>query len=217
MNTHDINPELRAYVEQSILPLYDGFDAAHQREHALMVIGQSLAIIDDLRSQGEPVDPDMAYATAAYHDTGLTEGRATHHLASGRIVRADSRLRQWFTAGQIETMAQAVEDHRASATTPPRSIYGRIVAEADRMIDPELVVQRTIQYGLDHYPGLSREEHYRRTVAHLHEKYGRQGYLKLWFANSPNAPRLECLRQLIDQPTALRALFDRQYPALMKQ
>ncbi len=35
-------------------------------------------------------------------------------------------------------------------------------------------------------------------VDHLQEKYGRNGYLKLWFDNSPNALRLEELRDMMD-------------------
>ena len=90
----------------------------------------------------------MVYAIAAYHDTGLCEGRDTHHLVSGRIIREDKKLREWFNEGQIETMAQAAEDHRASSGHEPRSIYGKIVAEADRLISPEKVIRRTIQFGL---------------------------------------------------------------------
>ncbi len=53
---------------------------------------------------------------------------------------------------EIETVAQAAEDHRASSDHDPRSIYGRIVAEADRLIDPVTIIRRTIQYVLSHYP-----------------------------------------------------------------
>ena len=198
-----INPNLKSYIEAEILPRYDHFDKAHQRDHALMVIRQSLELAERLG-----VDADMAYAIAAYHDTGLCEGRDIHHEASARIIRADQRLRQWFTEEQISTMADAAEDHRASSSHPPRTIYGRIVAEADRYIDPTDIVRRTIQFGLDHYPTLSREEHYRRMQDHLHEKYGRGGYLRLWFPNSPNAARLEQLRQWMDDESRMRRLFD---------
>ena len=105
-------------------------------------------------------------------------------------------------------MADAAEDHRASAKQAPRTLYGRIVAEADRFIDPETIVKRTIQYGLDNYPELSREEQYQRMVSHLHEKYGRNGYLKLWFPESPNALRLEELRTMMEDEMLLRDLFE---------
>ena len=198
-----INPELQAYVEAEILPRYDAFDKAHQRGHAEMVISQSLQLAERLG-----VDVNMAYAIAAYHDTGLTEGRELHHKVSAQIIRNDKRLRQWFTEEQIEVMADAAEDHRASNEQPPRTIYGRIVAEADRFIDPEDIIRRTVQFGHDHYPTLSREEHYERMVQHLHEKYGRNGYLRLWFPDSPNAQRLEQLRCIIDDESQLRKWFD---------
>ncbi len=197
-----MNPALQQYVEQEILPRYDHFDQAHRRDHVLMVIQQSLEIASKL-----DVNLDMVYAIAAYHDTGLCEGREHHHEVSAQIIKADARLRQWFTEEQIQTMADAAEDHRASAKQAPRTLYGRIVAEADRFIDPETIVRRTIQYGLDHYPELDQEAQYRRMVAHLKEKYGRGGYLKLWFPDSPNATRLEHLRQLIDDEQELARLF----------
>ncbi|MBQ7988232.1 MAG: HD domain-containing protein, partial [Bacteroidaceae bacterium] len=174
---------------------------------AEMVIRQSMQLAERL-----DVDPDMVYCIAAYHDTGLCEGRDLHHTASARIIRQDGRLRQWFTEEQITLMADAAEDHRASANRPPRTLYGRIVAEADRYIDPEDIVRRTVRFGLDHYPELDREEHYRRTLQHLREKYGRGGYLRLWFPDSPNARRLESLRQIIDDPGRVRRLFDEYFP-----
>ena len=203
MSKVNVNPALVEYIEREILPRYDHFDQAHQRDHVMMVIQQSLDIASKL-----DVDIDMVYTIAAYHDTGLCEGREHHHEVSSRIIKADKALRQWFTEEQIQTMADAAEDHRASAKQAPRTIYGRIVAEADRFIDPVTIVRRTIQYGLDHYPELSREEQYQRMVTHLKEKYGRNGYLKLWFPDSPNAERLERLHDLIDDESQLRKLFE---------
>lgn len=199
-----ICPELVAYVEREILPRYDHFDPAHRRDHALMVIQQSVEIASHL-----DVDNNMVYAIAVYHDTGLSEGREVHHEVSARILKADQQLRKWFSEEQIQTMADAAEDHRASAKRPPRTIYGRIVAEADRFIEPETIIRRTVQYGLEHYPELDKEGHYERTLAHLHEKYGRNGYLKLWFTESPNALRLEQLRQMMEDEAVLRRIFER--------
>lgn len=163
---------LRQYIETEIIPRYDSFDAAHRRDHVEYVIAQSLKLAEHY-----DVDRDMVYVIAAYHDTGLAVDRKTHHLESGRIIRSDQNLRQWFSEGQIEMMAQAVEDHRASSDHEPRSIYGKIVAEADRQIDPETIIRRTVQYGLSHYPGLDREGHWNRMLEHLNEKYAEGGYL----------------------------------------
>ena len=203
--------ELTAYVEQEILPRYDHFDAAHQRDHIEAVISRSL----DLAKYYD-VDTDMVYTIAAYHDTGICEGRETHHLVSGRIIREDPKLREWFTEDQIETMAQAAEDHRASNGNEPRSVYGKIVAEADRLIVPETVIQRTIQYGLDHYPELDKEGQYRRFRQHLLEKYSDTGYLRLWLPESDNAKRLEELRVIIRDEEKTRQAFEQSFEKTSK-
>ena len=206
--TNTINQEIRDYVERRIIPLYDQFDKAHQRDHVRMVIGQSMALATQMEVE---VDADMVYVIAAYHDIGLCEGREHHHEVSARMLLADNELRKWFSESQLQTMAEAVEDHRASSDHAPRSLYGRIVAEADRFIDPDTVVRRTIQYGMEHYPNLDKQGHYERMVQHLREKYGRGGYLRLWFDHSPNAERLEVLRQMIDDEAALRRKFEEYY------
>ena len=207
MTMHNaIDSDLVYYIEQDILPHYDHFDAAHQRNHAEEVIERSLALAEHYE-----VDNDMVYAIAAYHDTGLCEGRDTHHLVSGRIIREDKRLREWFDENQIETMAQAAEDHRASSGHEPRSIYGKIVAEADRLISPEKVIRRTIQFGLDHSPELDKEGQYQRFKAHLLEKYSDTGYLRLWIPESDNAVRLEELRKIIRDEAAMKEAFEQAY------
>ena len=202
-----IDKNLIAYIKQDILPRYDHFDAAHQRNHAEEVIERSLALAEHY-----DVDTNMVYAIAAYHDTGLCEGRDAHHLVSGRIIRQDQRLREWFDEGQIETMAQAAEDHRASSGHEPRSIYGKIVAEADRLIRPEKVIRRTIQFGLDHHPELDKEGQYQRFREHLLEKYSDTGYLRLWIPESDNAARLEELRAIIRDENAMREAFEQLFP-----
>lgn len=71
-----------------------------------------------------------------------------------------------------------------------------------------------MQFGLKHYPGLDKEEHWVRTVEHLEEKYADGGYLKLWIPESPNAARLEELRAIIRDKARLRSVFDRIYASL---
>ena len=123
--------ELKNHIETEIIPRYESFDAAHGTDHVRTVIAQSLDL-----ARHYDVDADMIYAVAAYHDTGLARGRELHHIHSGEILLADTELRRWFTAEQLAVMRDAVEDHRASSDHAPRTIYGRIVAEADRCIDP---------------------------------------------------------------------------------
>ena len=199
MSKKNLTARLINFIEDEIMPRYEDFDKAHDRRHAFTVMSHSLQL-----TKFYDVDIAMVYTIAAYHDLGLSEGRATHHTASARIVREDERLRQFFTQEQIDTIADAVEDHRASNTREPRTIYGKIIAEADRIIDADTIMTRTVQYGLSHYPTLTKEEHIERAVTHIHEKYGRGGYLKLWIPESPNAARLEEFRSMIDNAGRLK-------------
>lgn len=203
MMTKNPSLDLVEFVETQILPQYAQFDKAHNLEHVTRVIRSSL---DLARRTG--ADLDMAYAIAAYHDLGLSGPRAVHHITSGKILMQDARLKRWFNAEQLKLMKEAVEDHRASASRAPRSIYGKIVAEADRDIDPHTVIRRTIQFGLSNYPQLNREEHWQRFLQHMDEKYSVNGYLRLWIQGSDNERKLNELRQLLTRPADLRQVFD---------
>lgn len=198
------DPSLSGFVESTVIPRYKAFDKAHQEDHARSVISRAL----DLASY-YPVDRNLVYAAAACHDLGLSVDRKTHHLESGRIIRTMEELGQWFSADEIETIAQAAEDHRASSDHEPRSLYGRIVAEADRLIEPQQIIRRTVQFGLAHYPQLDKEGHWQRTLDHLHEKYYYGGYLQLWIPESPNAAQLENLRQIIKDEPFLKKIFEK--------
>lgn len=197
--------EIDKYIYEVIVPRYAEFDAAHREDHALTVIEQAMSILDGMPACMEPVDRAVLKMAAACHDLGLVNGRDNHHVDSGKIIRADEDLLQWFTPEEIEIIAQAAEDHRASGKLEPRSIYGKIVAEADRVIDTDTIIRRTIQFGHKHYPDLSPAEHLERAVSHLKEKYGRGGYLKLWIPWSDNSVRLNALQDLIADEPALRS------------
>ena len=203
MITNSPSLDLVEFVETQILPRYADFDRAHNLEHVTRVIRRSLEMV---KTTG--ADINMAYVIAAYHDLGMSGPRAVHHIAGGKILASDARLKKWFSQEQIKIMKEAVEDHRASASHAPRSLYGKIVAEADRDISVDIVVRRTIQYGLGNYPQLDKEGHWRRFKKHLDEKYSVNGYIRLWLPHSPNERSLNELRQLIAEPQKLRETFN---------
>lgn len=205
-----MNENLKNYIEDNILPQYINYDKAHQRDHIETVIEESLNLADHFG-----VDMDMAYAIAAYHDLGIPEGRETHHITSAKRLLADKELTKWFSDEKLKVMAEAIEDHRASSKHEPRSIYGKIVAEADRNIDTEIVLRRIIQYGISHFPDLNKEEQYTRMLGHLHEKYAEGGYIKLWIPESRNAKKLAELRLIIKDDSKLRAFYDKIYDSII--
>ena len=213
----EVTPSLKAFVERDVVPRYALFDTAHREEHCRRVIARAM----EMRRTGSPavrqLAADKVYAAAAMHDIGLAHGREEHHLHSGVLVRACKPLRQWFSPADIEEIACAAEDHRASATRPPRSLLGCVVAEADRDVEPETIVRRTVEYGLSHYPHLDREGHFRRMCDHLEEKYSARGYITLWLDDSPNLAPLQELRTLIADRARLAALFDSLYQPLVSR
>lgn len=195
-----------SFIETNILPRYAAFDKAHNLSHANVVIANSLTLA---RYMG--ADINMAYVIAAYHDLGLEGPRAVHHITSGKILMADARLKKWFSIDKLKIMKEAVEDHRASASHAPRSVYGKIVAEADRDLEPGHVIRRALEYGLSNYPEKDKEEQWQRLISHLDNKYSVNGYIKLWLPGSPNERRLKELRNLLVEPARLRAMFDKMY------
>ena len=206
MLTNTPSLDLVEFIETQILPQYAQFDKAHNMEHVTRVIRRSLDLV---RTTG--TDINMVYTIAAYHDLGMSGPRAVHHITGGKILAQDARLKRWFSAEQLKIMKEAVEDHRASASHAPRSIYGKIVAEADRDISPEIVFRRTVQYGLANYPELDKEQQWQRFREHMDSKYSAHGYIRLWISGSPNEKALNELRSIIAQPAKLREQFDRYF------
>jgi uncharacterized protein len=206
MLTNTPSLDLVEFIETQILPQYAAFDKAHSMEHVTRVIRRSLEMV---RTTG--ADINMVYAIAAYHDIGMSGPRAIHHLTGGKILAADARLKRWFSPEQLKIMKEAIEDHRASASHSPRSIYGKIVAEADRDLSPEIVFRRAVQYGLDNYAELDFEQQWERFRKHMDEKYSEHGYIRLWIPNSPNAQFIKQLRDIINDSQLLREQFNKYY------
>lgn len=198
-----VSLEIMEFVERQILPRYNAFGESHGLRHVTRVIKNSLRLADVTGA-----DIDMVYVIAAYHDLGMEGPRAIHHLTSGKILMADARLKKWFNADQLKVMKEAVEDHRASSSRQPRSIYGKIVAEADRDIDVHEIFLRAIQYGKENGPDKTVEEHWERFAQHMDEKYSNNGYIKLWIPNSPNEKALKELRNIIEDKKLLRKAFE---------
>ena len=198
--------DLVEFIETQILPQYAQFDKAHNMEHVTRVIRRSLELV---RTTG--ADINMVYTIAAYHDIGMSGPRAVHHITGGKILAKDARLKRWFSPEQIKVMREAIEDHRASASHVPRSIYGKIVAEADRDIVPETVFRRAVQFGLSNYPELDKEHQWLRFRQHMDEKYSNHGYIRLWIPGSPNEQKLKELRNIIADNQQLKEAFEHYY------
>lgn len=201
-----MNEKLKHYLNETIIPIYENFDEAHRPNHVLSVVTRSLSIAKDY-----DVDTDMVYVIAIYHDIGMMFGRSDHHETGAKYLLQDATLKSYFSNADLILMSQAIEDHRASKGEEPRSIYGKIIAEADRDLEPENVLRRTIQFGMNHFPNLNFEEHLERLIEHMERKYGDRGYLKLWLKVQESIDHQEMLRALIKDRQRLKTLVKRIY------
>ena len=201
-----VSLEIMEFIEKNILPKYNDFGKSHGLKHVMRVIDNSIQL-----AHQTGVDINIAYVIAAYHDLGMSGPRAIHHITSGKILSSDNRLKKWFSDDQLKIMKEAVEDHRASSSHAPRSLYGKIVAEADRDLDPETVFTRAVEFGIENEPTKNKEEQWTRFQKHMTEKYSRNGYIHLWIPGSPNANYLKTIQNIISDEDLLRTEFERIY------
>ena len=201
-----VSLEIMEFIERNILPKYNNFGKSHGLQHVMRVIDNSIQLAHQTGA-----DVNIAYVVAAYHDLGMSGPRAIHHITSGKILSSDNRLKKWFSDDQLRIMKEAVEDHRASSSHAPRSLYGKIVAEADRDLDPETVFTRAVEFGLENEPTKNKDEQWIRFQKHMNEKYSFNGYIHLWIPGSPNANNLKTIQNIISDDELLRTEFERIY------
>ena len=199
-----VSPRLRKYIETKIFPVYVERIPAKSLDHIRYVIRRSLKFAEQVGA-----DINMAYAIAAYHDIGMVECRKTHELVGGRMLREDLNLCQFFTPDQIEIMAQAVEDHRASSKSEPRSIYGRIVSSADRMTSVDDNLKLVHDYRKQYDADMTLAEKIADSRAHLFDKWGTNGYgiTKIYFADTEFEAFLTDMRQLLADEDTFRMQY----------
>lgn len=176
-----MNKELIKYIETTIFPKYVA-KSGHSLEHIKYVIRRSLKFAE----QVPEANKDICYTVAAYHDIGRLLDDDYHEKISGAFVRIDEKLKEFFTDEEIETIAEAVEDHRASSKREPRSIYGKIVSSADRNTSADEMVTRTVEAQSYWDPDASLDEIIEKSRQHIIDKYGKNGYaLKKMYFKDP--------------------------------
>ena len=153
----DPNDELKQYITDYIFSRYEKY-YSHGMIHVNNVIANMMMLTDYY-----DLDRNMAYAIASYHDIGLNIDRENHEEESAKILKNDNVLKKCFTEPQIETMAEAVEDHRGSRKERPRNIYGECLSDSDRDFDILTLAKRQLATSLKSYPQLETfEDHFER-------------------------------------------------------
>lgn len=148
-----MNQDLVKYIEENIYPLYKRNDWAHQLWHIVEVVERSLKL-----AKGYPVNFDMVYVIASFHDLGCFVSRDNHEEISANFMEQDSFIQEYFTKEEISIMKEAIIDHRGSLEYVPRSIYGKILSSADRFVTIEGIMRSTHSYSLEFFPNWTWEE-----------------------------------------------------------
>lgn len=181
-----VNPEIIDYIETVILPKYSGL-GGHTDGHIRQVIDRSLKFYQ----QAPELNINMVYIIAAYHDLGRLVDNDTHNIESAKMLRADEFIKNHFSADEINTMAEAVEDHRASLGREPRSLYGKLVSSADRNTDINVMLSRIYDYNKHIHPKMSELEVIEDARVHLRAKYAPDGYAaSTMYFDDPNFAKM---------------------------
>lgn len=217
-----MNRELKHYIVTEIKSKYKAFDKGHNISHFNFVTKNCVNYGKKLIEQGVDVDLDIAYVVGAFHDIGIQDGREGHALASGKYVRADKMLAKHYDPETVELIAQAVEDHSSHLKYEPRSIYGKIVADADRNNTMYLVFSRPVKYGIKNEPKtFSREDHINRVYEFVNEKFGRNGYVNYWLDIPDTKQAQQQVWNLLDNEAECKAyiagIFDEVTKGKYKQ
>lgn len=171
---YKIKLELIKYIEQIVNYHYNLNDKGHGVEHAKYVINRSF----EFAYQVESINLEMVYVIAAYHDVAHHIDAKNHETISAKMLMEDKKLKDFFTDEQIKIMSEAVEDHRSSMETKPRSIYGKIVSSADRNTSVEVTLKRCYSYNRRHFSELKESEIIEECRKFLLKKFGINGYAR---------------------------------------
>lgn len=169
-----INKNLEIYIKNEILPQYEKNDSGHSLPHIDYVLKRCFKFAE----QFEKIDFNMLFAIATFHDIAHHIDKKNHEKLSADIFYNNEKMKEFFTESERILIKEAIEDHRASSDSSPRSDYGKIISSADRSTDVDDFLRRTHSYTLKHFPDCTKEEMLKRAYDHTEQKYGKSGYAK---------------------------------------
>ena len=170
----NINKDLENYINEEILPQYEKNDSGHSLEHIEYVIRRCFRFAE----QFSDIDTNILYTIAVFHDIAHHIDKKNHEKLSAEIFYNTEKMKDFFSDKERALIKEAIEDHRASSNTEPRSDYGKIISSADRSTDVDDFLRRTHAYTLKHFHDCTKEDMLQRAYEHTEQKYGKSGYAK---------------------------------------
>ena len=199
----NINKDLKNYIEVEILPQYEKNDSGHAIEHINYVIERCFKFAQ----QFDGINSDMLYTIAAFHDIAHHIDKKNHERLSAEYFYNDIKMKELFSGEERLLIKEAIEDHRASADSSPRSDYGKIISSADRSTDINDFLCRTHAYTLKHFPNITKEEMLHRAYEHTEHKYGKAGYAKHYVKDDEYKKFREEINRLLQKPDKFKAQY----------
>ena len=194
----EINKDLKKCIEENIFPQYENNNiGGHGIDHIKYVIERSFEIIKEFNLD---VDKNMAYVTAAYHDLGYKRNPEKHEEVSSEMFKEDQNMNKFFNEEQINTIADAIADHRASSKHEARNIYGKIVSSADRNISVNTTLKRSILFYKTKYKNenIKDMDIIENSYKKLSSKYGKGGYAKMYYPDNKYNEFIKSMEELIE-------------------
>lgn len=200
---HRVKSDLKAYIEENILPVYFFNDKGHGTEHINYVLERCFVF----EKQFKNIDPDILYTIACFHDIAHHINKAQHEVLSAEAFYSNEDMKKFFTEDERIIIKEAIEDHRASSKKTPRSDYGKIISSADRSTDVEDFLRRTHAYTLKHFENTTEKEIIERAYTHTKEKYGSKGYAKHYVKDEQYNNFREKINQILNDKKAFTELY----------
>ena len=200
-----INKELENYINAEILPQYEKNDSGHSFEHIDYVVRRCFKFAE----QFENIDFNMLYTIAVFHDIAHHIDKKNHEKLSAEIFYNNEKMKNFFSDEERILIKEAIEDHRASSGSAPRSDYGKIISSADRSTDVDDFLRRTHAYTLKHIPYCTRDDMLRRAYEHTEQKYGKQGYAKHYVKDDEYENFREEINLLLQDSEKFKAKYNK--------
>ena len=171
----DGHEELQQHLSELYGFFYQTNDRAHRLPHMISVSETAVEINTQLNLG---LDNCILVGAAMVHDL-FNHSRDNHHEMAKLYIQTNPiPWLQEFSPIELEKMACAAGEHRASYKGEYSSIYSEIVAAADRgMPNVKSAVIRCAVYGADkcNFRGVALYNH---TMSHMKEKFGTAGYAR---------------------------------------
>lgn len=207
----NIKNELVEFVQEKLYPIYVTFDKGHDVNHIEAVIRRALELYEYLGD--DTLDINVLYAAAALHDIGIQIQRKGHAQYSQEFVLSCEELKKMFADEEIRVIGEAVADHSTSVGREPRSLYGKIVCDADKDDDLETSLLRAYEFSIAYNPGFGVMECLEDTYQQLYKKFGDEGKVKYWI----NSDKQQAFKEQMHRIAVDRELFNKTMSTILER